>query len=197
MDDGGRYDITVRVAALELVPAVPQVVAEQVIEAVGQVAVTLVLDTGLGVGGLLLGLAAVLVAELVDRSCVSLRHLVYPYLPDVIAVENLVDELTARRLRRLLAQQLHLRAEHTLAERVGDNRVVVDTVLAGRRALQSRRGRPSRPRRRYACPYTVSFSLHGQEPVCCFPSLPACRVSLPECRLSYCRNKSVKHLMHE
>ena len=84
-----RYHLVVsRIAVFVLVPTIPQVVAEQVVQAVGQVAVLLVFHTGLRVGHFLLGLGAVLIFLLVYQIlCQLAASQVDAQLPAVVTVK--------------------------------------------------------------------------------------------------------------
>lgn len=130
---------TVR-SVFEAVPTVPQIEAEQVIEAVGQVAVLLVSDARLAVRDLLLALGAVVVAQLVNQVFGQLAapH-IDTYLPAAVAVEYLIDEIAPHDLRRLLLEQLERGVQYASAERIENLGVVVHALFAGGRALQSRR----------------------------------------------------------
>ena len=72
--------------------------------------VTLVLHACFRIGCLLLGLGAILVAELVNQIPCEIATLdVNLDFPTVIPIEYLIDELSTGNLWRLLTQQLHLR----------------------------------------------------------------------------------------
>ena len=101
-----RYHISVAIAtALVLIPAITQVVAEQVIEAIGKVSVSFIFHACFRVCGLLLTLCAILVSELVDEILSEFTTLnVYLNLPAILAIENLIDKLASNNLWGLLAK---------------------------------------------------------------------------------------------
>ena len=138
---GGRQDPDVAVlAVLEAVPVVPQIITQQIVEAVGQVSVLLEFHARLAVHDLFLGLGAVVVAQLVDQVLGKpAAAQVDAYFPAVVSVEDLIHEVAARNLRRLFLQKFQFGPQHAAAQRVEDLRIVVDPLLVGRRALQARR----------------------------------------------------------
>lgn len=101
--------------------------------------VLLELHARLAVHDLLLGLGAVIVTQLVEQVFGELAAAhVDPYLPAIVALEHLVHEVASRDLRRLFLEQLQFGTQHAAAQRIENQRVVVDPFLVRRRAVQAR-----------------------------------------------------------
>ena len=100
-----EYRIRATVAAFKLVPAIAQVITKQVIEAIGQVTVLLVLNARLRVCHLVFALGAVVVLQLINEVFGELAAAnVYQDFPTVVTVEYFVDEIAAGYLRGLFLQ---------------------------------------------------------------------------------------------